>query len=264
MRTLRATAGAFTAFDNIADLAAAGAGARVGVSSAGTQGGTSRPRTADNGSYITCSKGHKRNAWVAGSLSDTSLTDISSSGFGGYLRGSTKNGFYGAVAGQAGFNNVEVQNAVLESVSDYDTNTAGVSLTAGKVTGLGNGLNFDVRGNAYFGTTGSDAFADSNGLAIDSIGGSSEVYSGTGELSKSFGETLGVYGRGGVRYRESSNTLRAFDIDVNSNPDVTTAIGEIGVDGILGERATWQLAGFGETGSDVEIFGGRARLSVKF
>jgi len=308
-----ATAGAFTAFDNIADLAAAGAGARVGVSSAGTQGGTSRPRTADNGSYITCSKGHKRNAWVAGSLSDTSFgatdgtgqsvsfgveqdlgklfetscgqvaigafgyfgssdldqdfgaeTDISSSGFGGYLRGSTKNGFYGAVAGQAGFNNVEVENAVLESVSDYDTDTAGISLTAGKVTGLGNGLNFDVRGNAYFGTTGSDAFADSNGLAIDSIGGSSEVYSGTGELSKSFGETLGVYGRGGVRYRESSNTLRAFDIDVNSNPDVTTAIGEIGVDGILGERATWQLAGFGETGSDVEIFGGRARLSVKF
>ena len=64
-------------------------------------------------------------------------------------------GAFGAI-GNIGKNEVESFNAILESESDYDTNASDVALTLGKATYLNNGLNLDVRGDAFYGTSNSD------------------------------------------------------------------------------------------------------------
>ena len=193
-----------------------------------------------------------------------SSSDISSKGFGGYLRGSTDNGFYGSVSAHSGTNDVTNVNGILESNSEYDTKTAGVALAVGKVTSLGADLNLDLRGQAYFGDSDTSEFTDSNDLTISSIGGSSKIYSGTVGIDKGFADNLRVHGRAGVKKTDIDNTLRAYGIPVQSQPSYTTATGEIGFGGLLGEKAHVEISGFGETGSDLEIYGAKAKVSVRF
>ena len=193
-----------------------------------------------------------------------SNSDITSQGLGAYLRGSTEKGYYGAVSAFIGENEVESFNAVLESNSEYDADAQGVALTLGKATPLNEGLNLDLRGQAFFGTSGSDPFTDTNDLTIDAIDSDALVLTGTVGLDKTFAETANVFGRVGVKYSDYENELNAFGITVDSQPSFTTGIGEIGASKNFNNTFRGEIAGFGELGSDVETYGIRGRLSAKF
>ena len=193
-----------------------------------------------------------------------SNSDVETIGLGLYARGSTEKGFYGAVAGHYGQSDTENFNAILEANSEYTLDTFGGSLTLGKVTPISDGLDFDVRGNAYLGDSNSDSFRNSEDLFFDRIGGEALILSGTVGLEKTYSEAGRIFGRAGARYHDIENTVEAAGITVETAPSFTTGIGEIGLSHSFSNNFRAEVAGFGELGSDIDTIGGRVSATIRF
>jgi hypothetical protein len=195
---------------------------------------------------------------------DTSTSNGSNTGLGGYIRATSGMGLYGTLLAATSWSDTKLGNAVLNSTAEKHGNALTAAATVGYIAKLSTVTALDLRSFASRNTDKSGGFTDSVGITV----------SDTRDIVRTYGISLGLhqaltpglqgYVRAGLKRSDLDSSMTAFNTTLSGSVGGIAKSLEAGVTGSLGNGVSLGASTFGTFSQGATGYGGRATLGVRF